>query len=80
MFRIGFPPQDCRRYESLFQSESQRVVIDMLAFDPFSWRPRASLRVLVLGAADDAFLIPAKSKPPPAFGTTATIFPDMAMA
>ncbi len=79
MFSDRVPASELPRYESLFQSESQRVVIDMLAFDPFSWRPEPSLRVLVLGAADDAFLIPAQIEATArAFGTTATIFPDMA--
>ena len=73
------PDSELLRYEPLFQSESQRVVIDMLAFDPFLWRPDPSLPVLVLGAADDAFLTPFQIEATArAFGTTATIFPDMA--
>jgi pimeloyl-ACP methyl ester carboxylesterase len=73
------PASELARYEPLFQSESQRVVIDMLTFDPFLWRPEPSLPVRVLGASDDAFLIPAQIEATArAFGTTATIFPDMA--
>ena len=73
------PASEMLRYESLFQSESQRVVIEMLAFDPVSWQPEPSLPVLVLGAEDDAFLVPAQIEATArAFGTTATIFPDMA--
>jgi len=73
------PAEEVARHEHLFQSESQRVVIDMLAFDPFSWLPEPSLPVQVLGAADDAFLAPAQIEATArAFGTKATIFPDMA--
>jgi pimeloyl-ACP methyl ester carboxylesterase len=73
------PESELVRYESLFQSESQRVVMDTLTFDPFSWRPDPSFPVLVLGAADDVFLAPPQIEATArAFGTTATIFPDMA--
>jgi pimeloyl-ACP methyl ester carboxylesterase len=73
------PDAELQRYEPLFQSESQRVLIDMLAFDPFAWRPDIALPVQVLGAENDAFLtanqVEATAR---AFGTKATIFPDMA--
>jgi pimeloyl-ACP methyl ester carboxylesterase len=73
------PDSELLRYESLFQSESQRVLIDMLAFDPFSWLPEPSLPVMVVGAANDAFLTPNQVEATArAFGTRATIFPDMA--
>ncbi len=66
-------------YEPLFQSESQRVMVDMIAFDPFSWLPAPSLPVLVMGAGHDAFLsagqVTATAR---AFGTSAVIFPEMA--
>jgi len=73
------PDSELPRYEPLFQSESSRVVMDMLAFDPFSWLPEPALPVLVLGAADDAFFTaPQVEATARAFGTRATIFPDMA--
>ena len=73
------PDEELHRYESLFQSESQRVVIDMIAFDPFSWLPAPSLPVLVLGAGHDIFLSPGQvAATARAFGTKAQIFPDMA--
>ncbi|MEI6984683.1 MAG: alpha/beta fold hydrolase [Rhodospirillaceae bacterium] len=71
--------KDLAGFESLFQCESQRAFIDMLAFDPLSWRPDASLPVLVLGAADDVFFTPAQVEATAnAFGTEAIIIPDMA--
>ena len=67
------------RYEHLFQSESQRVVIDMLSFNPFSWVPEPSLPILVLGAANDAFFTADQVEHTArAFGTRAVIFPEMA--
>ncbi len=73
------PDSDLLQYESLFQNESQRVVIEMLAFDPFAWKPDPSLPIMVMGAADDAFLTPRQVEDTAqAFGTTATIFKDMA--
>ena len=73
------PDEELHRYESLFQSESQRVMVDMIAFDPFSWLPAPSLPVLVLGAENDAFLSPGQiTATARAFGTKAVIFPHMA--
>ena len=73
------PDDELHRYESLFQSESQRVVIDMIAFDPFSWLPAPSLPVLVVGAGKDAFLTTAQvDATARAFGTRPIIFPEMA--
>ena len=73
------PASELVRYEPLFQAESQRVVIDMLAFDPLSWQPARSLPVQVLGAADDAFFTASQVEATArAFGTEAVIFPDMA--
>ena len=73
------PDDELQRYESLFQSESQRVVVDMIAFDPLTWLPAPSLPVLVMGAGHDAFLtISQVNATARAFGTTAVIFPDMA--
>lgn len=79
MVSAGVPDSEVLRLEHLFQGESQRVAMDMLAFDPYSWLPEPSLPVLVLGAADDAFLAPAQIEATAhAFGTRATIFPNMA--
>ncbi|MEI6559237.1 MAG: alpha/beta hydrolase [Rhodospirillaceae bacterium] len=73
------PDSELAQYESLFQSESQRVVIDMIAFDPFSWLPAPSLPVMVMGAKHDAFLTAAQvTATARAFGTRAMIFPEMA--
>jgi pimeloyl-ACP methyl ester carboxylesterase len=79
LFSDRVPDAELMRYESLFQRESQRVLIDLLAFDPFSWQPDATLPVLVLGAANDAFLTRSQVEDTARFfGTSATIFPDMA--
>ena len=73
------PDSELHQYESLFQAESQRVMVDMIAFDPFSWLPAPSLPVLVLGAELDAFLNTGQiSTTARAFGTKAVVFPDMA--
>ncbi len=73
------PDSELDHFESLFQSESQRVVIDMMTFDPFSPPLDPSVPMLVLGAADDAFFTAAQVETTAqAFGTQATIFPDMA--
>ncbi|MEI6517025.1 MAG: hypothetical protein WCO77_13725, partial [bacterium] len=70
------PDEELQRYESLFQSESQRVVVDMIAFDPLTWLAAPSLPVLVMGAGHDAFLtISQVNATARAFGTTAVIFP-----
>ena len=73
------PDEELRRYEPLFQGESQRVMVDMIAFDPFSWLPAPSLPVLVLGAEHDAFLTASQvTATARAFGTKEVIFPHMA--
>jgi pimeloyl-ACP methyl ester carboxylesterase len=79
LFSDRVPDAELARYEPLFQSESQRVMIDLLAFDPFSWRRKTAVPVLVLGAANDAFLARSQvDDTARCFGTSATIFPDMA--
>ena len=79
LFSDCVPDAELTQYESLFQSESQRVLIDLLAFDPFSWRRDTAVPVLVLGAANDAFLSRSQvDDTARSFGTSATIFPDMA--
>ena len=79
LFSDRVPDAELAQYESLFQSESQRVLIDMLAFDPFSWWRNTAVPVLVLGAANDAFLSRSQVEDTArSFGTSPTIFPDMA--
>jgi pimeloyl-ACP methyl ester carboxylesterase len=79
LFSDRVPAAVLTRYESLFQRESQRALIDLLAFDPFSRPPDTAVPVLVLGAANDAFLTRSQIDDTARFfGTSATIFPDMA--
>jgi non-heme chloroperoxidase len=79
LFSDRVPDAELARYESLFQRESPRALIDLLAFDPFSRPPDAMVPVLVLGAANDAFLTRSQVDDTARFfGTSATIFPDMA--
>ncbi|CAK0745369.1 Alpha-beta hydrolase superfamily lysophospholipase [Azospirillaceae bacterium] len=81
MFSERVSAEDAAQFEHLLQSESQRVVVDMLAFDPFALRPDPRLPMLVLGGERDAF-IPASQVEATArtLGTDATIFPHMAHA
>lgn len=79
LFSDAIPDEEIRRYEPLIQAESQRVVLDMLAFDPFPPRPRTDLPALVLGAGDDVFFPASQVElTARAFGTEAVIFPNMA--
>lgn len=81
MFSDKVTAEDAAQFEHLLQSESQRVVIDMLAFDPFAQRPDSRLPLLVLGAEQDAFIpAPQVEATARALGTGAMIFPDMAHA
>ncbi len=79
LFSDRVPDAELARYEPLFQRESPRALIDLLAFDPFSRPPEATVPVLVLGAANDAFLTRSQVDDTARFfGTSATIFADMA--
>jgi len=80
LFSEHMPEHKARAYFPRWQAESTRVVFDMLGMDlPPSHadgRP-----ILVLGAENDAFLPPnIVHGMADHFGTTATIFPDMAHA
>lgn len=72
---------EMERFVPLLQSESRRVLMDMLAWTPFPPLPSPSIPVRVLGAEEDLLIPPEQVRMTArALGTTATLFPAMAHA
>jgi pimeloyl-ACP methyl ester carboxylesterase len=73
------PPDEIKKYESLVQQESKRVLMDMFGMSMFL--PSRSTPVLVLGADRDVFFSPAEVRATArAYGTEPEIFPDFGHA
>lgn len=81
MFSGTILPADAERLLPRFQDESQRVLFDMMAWNPAPQTPDPSIPILVLGAADDPVFPPEQVRAAAqALGTEAEIVPDMAHA
>ncbi|NYZ12133.1 alpha/beta fold hydrolase [Azospirillum sp. RWY-5-1] len=81
LFSDRMDPAEMERFVPLLQSESRRVLMEMLAWSPFPPLPPPSIPILVLGAEEDLLIPPEQVRMTArALSTTATLFPGMAHA
>jgi alpha-beta hydrolase superfamily lysophospholipase len=78
LFSATMPEEQVLSYFPRLQDESYRAFLDMMVFD-LPKPERVTVPVLVLGAADDRIFYPHEVEATArAYGTAATIFPNMA--
>lgn len=81
MFSDRMGREEMERFEPLLQTESRRVLMDMMAWSPFPPLPPTTIPTLVLGAEEDVLIPPEQVRMTArSLNTTATIFPGMAHA